>query len=432
MFVNAPRPKGNGALYNEGTLLYRKSAARPRTFEEAMSSLEILTDSMKYAVSYASRDNMQKGITGFGQYKNTPYTATMESQKVTGANRMVSRYYSGPSTQYETIVAPLVFVDSGGIDLTSLTPQPHRFYFNVGYQSNHPTALYNRSVIQNTVNRAQAEARLRAASQEIDLSETLVDLDTSVLMVADATMRVLRSLRSVRKGHWDAALRYLGIDRRKPPKFKDAANAWLALQYGWLPLLNDIYSGFNAVKLILDPVANPHQMHATRRLNEQLLMPNWNVPGTSETLKNEAFCSVETKFRFSVSDPFWALMGQLGLTNPASMAWAALPYSFVVDWLLPVGTMLGALSAPVGLKFQTGYTTTRAWGDVEIRRTLLPQYGTVEHNDGVSRVQHSAAMINREVHYTWPTVLPYVRFPFSNPTRLLNAAALLETSHRKG
>jgi hypothetical protein len=125
-------------------------------------------------------------------------------------------------------------------------------------------------------------------------------------------------------------------------------------------------------------------------------------------------------------------MGQLGLTNPASMAWAALPYSFVVDWLLPVGTMLGALSAPVGLKFQTGYTTTRAWGDVEIRRTLLPQYGTVEHNDGVSRVQHSAAMINREVHYTWPTVLPYVRFPFSNPTRLLNAAALLETSHRKG
>lgn len=430
LFIDVPRPSGNGALYIPGYVYLRKSSQRFTTYGEAVAALSVMTNSQEYTVSYADRAKLQKGVVGYRQYKNTPYEATFEKQEVSGANQMISKYPA--SRPYETIVSPLSFSDSIGSSLTTVSPQPHRLYFT-GNQGSHPVGVANRAVIQNTVNRAQAEARQRATDQKIDLSESLVDLDKTALMVANSSIRVLKALQAVRRGNIGSALRYLGIDRRKPPKYKDIANAWLALQYGWLPLINDVFDGTEAIKTILDPSANPHQLYSVRRLSQQLMMPPvWNVEGDFQTLSNEAWCSVETKFRFSINDPFWALMGQLGLTNPASMAWAALPYSFVVDWLLPVGTMLGALSAPIGLKFQSGYTTTRSWGNVELRRTRLPQYGEVVYNDGVARVKHRAMKIERAVHSGWPTVLPYVRLPFSNPTRLLNAAALIETSKRRG
>lgn len=430
MLINVPRPSSNGSLFKNQVLSGKKSATRYSTYDQALAGLGVMTYTQSQLAEYASRGNMQKGVIGFRRYKNTPYVASYIEQNSTGVNRMISKYVA--TVPYESIVAPLGFQDASGQVLSVINPPPFRLFFT-GDQGNHPIGVINRAVIQNTVNRAQAEARQRAIDQKIDLSETLVDLDKSALMVADGTIRVLKALAAVKRGNIGSALRYLGIDRRKPPKYKDIANAWLALQYGWLPLINDVFDGYSAIQTILDPEANPHQLHATRRIHQPLVMPpSWNVLGEHEVLKNEAECSVEAKYRFSVSDPFWALMGQLGLTNPASFAWAALPYSFVVDWLLPVGTMLSALSAPVGLKFQSGYTTTRMWGEVEIRRTKLPQYGEVVFNDGISRVKSRAGKIERVVHTNWPSVLPYVRLPFSNPTRLLNAAALIETSKRRG
>lgn len=430
MFINVPRPPSNGYLEKIQHFNVRNSPARYYTYDDAFAALSVYTHTRPLLAEYAYRGYMQKGVVGFRRYKNTPYAAMYIEQTSTGENRMISKYVA--SIPYESIVAPLVFADAIGQGLSEAFPPPFRLFFT-GNQGNHPIGVINRAVIQNTVNRAQVEARERVTDREIDLSETLVDLDKSALLVANTAMRVLKAFAAVRRGNIGSAMRYLGIDRRKPPKFKDIASAWLALQYGWLPLLNDIFSGYSAIRTILDPDANPHQLHSTRRIQQSLMLPSdWGVMGEHEVLKNEAECSVETKLRFSVSDPFWALMGQLGLVNPASFAWAALRYSFVIDWILPVGTMLSALSAPIGLKFQSGYTTTRTWGETEIRRTRLPQYGVVEYNDGVSRLKCRAGEINRQVHTDWPYVLPYVRFPFSNPTRLLNAAALIETSKRRG
>lgn len=39
----------------------------------------------------------------------------------------------------------------------------------------------------------------------------------------------------------------------------------------------------------------------------------------------------------------------LGLLNPALLWWELLPYSFVVDWFLPVGDVLTSLTAGIGM-----------------------------------------------------------------------------------
>jgi hypothetical protein len=49
---------------------------------------------------------------------------------------------------------------------------------------------------------------------------------------------------------------------------------------------------------------------------------------------------------------------ELGITNPALVAWELVPFSFVADWFLPIGNFLGFLDATLGLEFVSGYQTT--------------------------------------------------------------------------
>jgi hypothetical protein len=75
-------------------------------------------------------------------------------------------------------------------------------------------------------------------------------------------------------------------------------------------------------------------------------------------------------------------LSALGITNPLLIAWEVVPYSFVVDWVLPVGTWLESLDALLG--YQSAWTsittynlaTWREWG----RSKDYPN-GTFVHND---------------------------------------------------
>jgi hypothetical protein len=50
-------------------------------------------------------------------------------------------------------------------------------------------------------------------------------------------------------------------------------------------------------------------------------------------------------------------MAGFGLTSPVSLAWELIPFSFVVDWFLPIGSAIQAFSAFEGLTFMSGYKT---------------------------------------------------------------------------
>jgi len=59
------------------------------------------------------------------------------------------------------------------------------------------------------------------------------------------------------------------------------------------------------------------------------------------------------------------LLSQLGLVNPASLAWELVPFSFVVDWFANVGDFLASFTDTVGCTLSnTAVTTTRENGQM--------------------------------------------------------------------
>jgi hypothetical protein len=47
----------------------------------------------------------------------------------------------------------------------------------------------------------------------------------------------------------------------------------------------------------------------------------------------------------------------MGVVNPLSIAWEVIPFSFVVDWFIPVGQVLEACTATMGLSFVDSWTS---------------------------------------------------------------------------
>jgi hypothetical protein len=146
-----------------------------------------------------------------------------------------------------------------------------------------------------------------------------------------------RSLGSV-AGHRDVKL----INKRLDDS--DLSGAWLAMQYGWLPTLSDTYEATRAFALRNETRFQRYTVRAMAKkvFDSSTSPPNWSCPSTWTYSKQIQY---ELSEDFSLSQP-----RALGLTDPASVAWELLPWSFVIDWFLPIGDYLSALNIVPFLK----------------------------------------------------------------------------------
>ena len=171
--------------------------------------------------------------------------------------------------------------------------------------------------------------------------------------IANSAARIYRASKALRRGNVSKAWRYLasGQPPGKLPKnisHKEVsrewfASNWLQMQYGWMPLVKDI-----------DAAANhfAHQQNRPQTLTyrsratvTKKLEPN--SPGVV-VIAGSATASMSIKAIVSKIDEY----ALLGLTDPASLVWEKLPYSFVADWILPVGNYLSAVNLKRALSAQ--------------------------------------------------------------------------------
>lgn len=171
-------------------------------------------------------------------------------------------------------------------------------------------------------------------------------------MIADRMFSFASALRRTRRGDLRGALRALGSTKRPSRRAQrkldsgDISGSFLELQYGWVPLLNDIY---NAAELITSPSVSKPTLRSSvhqKGPDRETVFPGHQKNST--TFENSR--NVYHIAKLSNREVSWAV--RLGLAQPLSIAWELTTLSFVVDWFAPIGDVIKAYEAtyiiPVG------------------------------------------------------------------------------------
>lgn len=170
---------------------------------------------------------------------------------------------------------------------------------------------------------------------------------------------IVFAIRDIKRGNLASAIRRFGGDPLSARKLKgkDIADIWLSLQYGWKPLLKDVAD-------ILDgahkrELSTPVVFRASSRTKRSGLSDSsWTLsPVFGKQVGNREADGV-VKYMCRVRpDATLAEPAALGFTDPLTVLWEVTPWSFVIDWFLPVGRYLGQLTADHGWYFIDGCRT---------------------------------------------------------------------------
>lgn len=241
-------------------------------------------------------------------------------------------------------------------------------------------------MIPNTVNSLVSQAQAKATQNVLDrlkdssinAAQAVAERHQTMGLIASTATRVAKAVGSLKKGNFAKAARDLGVTPKKRAgrrfsrdyaidQGKAVGNAWLELQYGWKPLLSDVYGATEALAKARNPSGNQNTLFkkATGR-GKRKESPNIRTdvpisPGVGYNYSIAAgYCEVQCKIgiTYAITSPVVSDLKSLGITNPALLAWELLPFSFVADWFVPIGNYIGSLDATLGLTFKNGYRTT--------------------------------------------------------------------------
>jgi hypothetical protein len=230
---------------------------------------------------------------------------------------------------------------------------------------------------------------------------TLAEGRKSLQTIARAANAIAGTIYHARRGNFNAASKSLrGYERPHGGaggggNSGNIAKNHLEIKYGIKPILNDAYnSAITLAHLSSAPVEQV--VTVTHRRNGSI------VPDAVAKYSGYAFTAAKLKCILTEVD----VIKMIGLTDPATVAWELVPYSFVADWFIPIGTFLEArgtansvkgtfVSTKVVKTFANGLTAQAGSGMVMLENNSLYRRRTVS--------------VVRYVSSTIPVPLPSVK-----------------------
>lgn len=193
----------------------------------------------------------------------------------------------------------------------------------------------------------------KVKNQDVNLAVALAEYRQSASMLVDMLTRAGRALLMLKRGNIVGAFGLVF-----PKTKKDLANDWLMWTYGIKPLLSDIDG---AAKHLAVPESRTFDIVVRKKvaLPREML---WNSSGTSGIVNyktavySDGFVEVVYKVRLKINSIDRDL-SRLGFGNLNSVAWEVIPFSFIADWVLPVGDFLNNEDAFSGLTVVNSHKT---------------------------------------------------------------------------
>ncbi len=277
---------------------------------------------------------------------------------------------------------------------------------------------------------------------DANLAQDVAQFGQTFSLIAQSATKIYKSVRQLRRGNIPGAVEALTAGRRSsriprghPSAAKSVADNWLELQYGWKPLLQDIEGTLKSLSVLQDTPGIVQSVAVSARAESDVRTTGLTVLNQSG-LPNVRYLQTRTrtdcklKLRFRLASPIRSFLAQTGFTNPINLVWEILPFSFVVDWFLPIGTYLEGFSAFDGLEFvdgsQTLFTKARTVSavDVEAVSSFNSNSFQIEH----SRYEDEQVVVARTKLTSFPTqTFPQFKNGFASVTHAANAIALLKS-----
>jgi hypothetical protein len=172
-----------------------------------------------------------------------------------------------------------------------------------------------------------------------------------------------------------------GTKKRWKKQAKAPADLWLEYHFGWEPLVQDIGSSIDILQGT--GKSSKQKRHITGHAeSKSSAYASLDSDDFFHQRYDRGFNSVEYKMSTRMganvvtTNPNVAMANQMGFVNPLSVAWEAVPFSFVVDWFGNVGQCLSAMTDSLGFDYEGGWTTTHWEKTVkhQLSRSQLPDF----------------------------------------------------------
>lgn len=273
---------------------------------------------------------------------------------------------------------------------------------------------------------------VKIKDQSINLAQAYAERAQTSSLIYTSAKRIATAAFMLRKGNWVEASRHLGYSptRREREHLKRAvllgsknqrkilADSWVELQYGWKPLLSDVQGAAlmlakNAVEGKLIESARVQKEYLKKASNKAIYKNYYSQIQTTLTRSATLTELVKMKVWYSIDSPLAHTFAQSGILDPLVLGWELLPWSFVVDWFLPVGNWLNSFNATVGLTFLTGYQSKEY------------EYLVLYENDKGHYLRSEQSYIRTPLTAFPSPTLPRPKNPVSSE-HIANAMALLQ------
>lgn len=203
------------------------------------------------------------------------------------------------------------------------------------------------------------------------------------------------------------------------------ADTWLEFSYGWKPLLSDTRAIAEATASVLVERGLALRYQTAKSSLKKEVSKTASQPGASGTFRSYSVRRVAIGVNFRIPSGAVSIVDAFGLSNPLTVAWEVVPFSFVVDWFLPVGDALRSLTAFSGLEFHSGWKTETDLFKYEIETILT----SPPPSGGVSSIRSGSGKGNYEQYTMTRTVLhsfPSYGFPkWKDPRSFAHAASAI-------
>lgn len=262
--------------------------------------------------------------------------------------------------------------------------------------------------------------------QTASVGVNLAERKQAVNMIVDRATSLRLGYLDLRKGRFNDFRRRFRLGEvrreyrgRRWNRPKDASKLWLEYHFGWSPLIKDIHS---AVQLLEAPFAYGKPCKGSASKTE-VIKDSYNSGYSG--IRGKFVAKTLMQATVNVNNPNLHRATQLGLTNPAVIAWELIPFSFLVDWFIPVENFLSSWSDFFGLDFEYSFTTSyNVFEGSMFRYMNTTNYGPDAIESGIT-----AVTLARSLGITSPVIYPKA-FKGLSVSRGATAISLLVTAFK--